>query len=232
MSSNTPHKPGAKLEPHHGTMTSYVIGFILSLICTFIPYYLVVHQTLSKNALTATILGFAVVQMMIQVFFFLHLGREKKPHWNALFLVSTIGIILVVVGGSIWIMNNLHYNMAGTQVVDKVAHDEAVHEINGVQAGTCPAGTGTNHKIMLMDNVATPDHIDARLCDTLTFMNHDDTTRQINFGVHHKHVLYAGQEGKVVDADHNESIRLTEIGTYTFHDHKENQINGDFTVSQ
>src|SRR5687768_12731131 len=85
----------------HGTMKSYVIGFVLSLIFTFIPYYLVVNKTVSGGVLLATILGFAVLQMIIQITFFLHLGRGPKPKWNLYFFISTVGIILVVVGGSI-----------------------------------------------------------------------------------------------------------------------------------
>ncbi len=230
MSSNTTHKPNTQHEPHHGTMTSYVIGFILSLVFTLIPYYLIVHKTLGANERLVIILGFAVLQMMVQVIFFLHLGREKKPHFNALFLMSTVGIIFVVVGGSLWIMKNLHYNMAGMAVTDKIAADEALYQVNGKQTGTCPAGTGTNHEIMLMDNVAVPNHISAHVCDTLTFMNHDGVTHNINFGTLEKDSMYAGQSREAAYAHHDTVIRLTEQGTYNFHDHLATKITGDFTV--
>ena len=92
----------------HGTVRSYVIGFILSLVFTIIPYYLVVEKVVSGKVLLGTILGFGLLQMIVQVVFFLHLGREKKPYWQRYFLVGTIGGILVVVGGSIWIMSHLH----------------------------------------------------------------------------------------------------------------------------
>jgi cytochrome o ubiquinol oxidase operon protein cyoD len=54
----------------HGTTASYVSGFLLSLLFTFIPYYLVIEKKVSGNALLATILGFAVIQMIIQLLFF------------------------------------------------------------------------------------------------------------------------------------------------------------------
>ncbi|HEV7453650.1 MAG TPA: cytochrome o ubiquinol oxidase subunit IV [Candidatus Saccharimonadales bacterium] len=226
------HKAGTQHEPHHGTITSYVTGFILSLVFTLIPYYLIVHKTFAKNELLAIILGFALLQMVVQLFFFLHLGREKKPHSNAIFLVSTVGIIFVVVGGSLWIMKNLHYNMAGMDVMDKVAADEALYEVNGKQTGTCPAGTGTNHEVMLMDNTATPSHINAHLCDTITFMNHDSTTREIDFGAPGKVAMYAGKSNMTAYGHHDTVMRLTEAGTHKFHDHKENKMTGDFTVTQ
>ena len=225
------HKPGKPLEPHHGTTTSYVVGFILSLVFTLIPYYMIVHKTFGANARLATILVFAVLQMLIQVFFFLHLGREKKPHYNALFLMSTIGIILVVVGASLWIMKHLHYNMAGVDVINKVATDEALYEVGGEQAGTCPAGTGTNYNIILKDNASMPSHIDAHLCDTLTFVNQDATTRQIDFNGPET-AMYAGQSNKTAYGRHDTPMRLTELGTYKFHDDKEAKITGDFTVTQ
>jgi len=230
MSSNPTHKPGTQPE-HHGTMTSYVTGFILSLIFTLIPYYLVTHKTFDKTELLLIIFGFAVLQMAVQVIFFLHLGREKKPHWNTLFLISTISIIFLVVGGSLWIMKNLHYNMAGMEVMDKIATDEAVYQVGGKQAGTCPAGTGTNHEIMLMGNVATPTHVDAHVCDTITFMNHDATTREISFGTSAQPAMYAGEGSMTAYGRHDTPMRLTELGTYKFHDSKEARITGDFTVT-
>ncbi|HSX17513.1 MAG TPA: cytochrome o ubiquinol oxidase subunit IV [Patescibacteria group bacterium] len=228
---NTSHKHSAQPE-HHGTMTSYVTGFVLSLVSTLIPYYLVVHKSLDRDQLLVVILGFAMLQMVIQVVFFLHLGREKKPHFNSLFLMSTIGIIFVVVGGSLWIMKNLHYNMAGMDVTNKVATDEALYQVGGKQAGTCPAGTGVNHEIMLMDNVATPQHVDAHLCDTITFMNHDSATRQLGFSAPGKPAMYAGESSMTAYGRHDTVMRLTEPGTYTFHDNKETKLTGDFTVKQ
>ena len=225
------HKSTTKLEPHHGTMTSYIAGFILSLVFTLIPYYLVTHQTLQRNELLAIILGFAMLQMIVQLFFFLHLGREKKPHANAQFLVGTVGIIAVVVGGSIWIMNNLHYNMAGMDVMDKVASDEALYEVNGKQTGTCPAGTGTNYNVTLANNVATPSHINATLCDTMTFVNQDGTTYDIDFGTVKEPKLYAGESDMIAYGHHNTPLRLTQLGTHNFHDAKTNIITGSFTVT-
>ena len=224
-------KTSTKLEPHHGTMTSYVIGFILSLVFTLIPYYLVTHKSLSKDGLLATILGFAMLQMIIQLFFFLHLGREKKPHANAQFLIGTVGVIVLVVGGSIWIMHNLHYNMAGMEVMDKVASDEALYQVNGKQTGTCPAEAGTNHEIMIMDNAAVPSHIDAKLCDTITFVNHDGSTYDIGFGTQEKPDRYAGESDMVAYGHHNSPLRLTEPGTHDFFDRKDNKITGSFTVA-
>jgi len=233
--SDKPHKlPVAKPKrpPHHVTATPYIIGFLLSLVFTVVTYYLVVYKSFSAHILLGWIIAFAFLQMAIQLIFFLHLGREKKPHFNLFFLTSTGGIILLVVVGSIWIMSHLTHHMTAIQVTDKIAQGEAVHQIEGAQAGTCPATTGKDHNIMLMDNLVTPVHIDAHLCDTITFQNMDSTTRQLTFGPLGQAETYAGDAGETVYAGHNTVLTLTELGTHQFHEHTLAQMSGDFTVTK
>ena len=112
---------------HSTTLISYIVGFILSLIFTIIPYYLVTNQLLSSDILTAIVLGFAMLQLLIQLIFFLHLGEESGPRWNFIMLISTFGIILLIVVGSIWIMNNLNYNMMPQHMEEFLIEDEGIH---------------------------------------------------------------------------------------------------------
>jgi cytochrome o ubiquinol oxidase subunit IV len=219
-------KPSSEL----GTMKSYIIGFMLSLIFTFIPYYLVVNQILRGTTLLATILGFAVLQMVVQVTFFLHLGRGPKPKWNLFFFISTVGIILVIVGGSIMIMNNLHYNMLPSDQAKKLTNDEAIYQIGGEKTGACN-GQNPSHKIMIKNGQVNPLHTQASKCDTLTFINEDSTVREITFGTHPKHGMYAGVSELTVKEGRGKSITLSEPGTYQFHDHLQADIAGDFIVT-
>lgn len=224
--SNLSH--GAKTE--HGTMKSYVIGFILSLIFTFIPYGLVVNQTITGTALLVTIVGFALIQMLIQITFFLHIGRGPKPNWNLFFFVSTFGIILVVVGGSIMIMNNLHYNMSPEDKVKKLVNDEAIAQVGGKETGACKE-LYENHQVTIVDGLVYPSHTTAKKCDTLTFINKDPETRAIGFGEHPDHGSYAGESDLlIIQKGHNETITLSETGTYQFHDHQQAETAGEFTV--
>src|SRR5882672_6710068 len=93
----------------------YIIGFILSLILTITAYLVVVTHILIGWVIVFVILMLAVIQLLVQLFFFLHLGQESKPRWNTIFFISTICMILVLVIGSIWIMNHLNYNMTFKQ---------------------------------------------------------------------------------------------------------------------
>ncbi|MES2971784.1 MAG: cytochrome o ubiquinol oxidase subunit IV [Patescibacteria group bacterium] len=210
-------------------MKSYVIGFILSLVFTFIPYYLVVNRSITGNLLLATIIGIAVLQMVIQITFFLHLGRGPKPNWNLFFFISTVGIILVVVGGSIMIINNLHYNMLPSDQTKRLTNDEAIYQIGGLKTGACQ-GQHANHKVTIKNGQVSPLHTLAYKCDTLTFINEDDTVREITFGTHPQHGVYAGENELVVRKGRGKSITLSEPGTYQFHDHLRAETAGDFTV--
>lgn len=232
MSTKASYAMSSRKAPHeHGTMRAYIIGFILSLIFTFIPYFLVVNHTITGMALLVTILGFGVLQMLVQVLFFLHLGRGPKPTYEQVFFVVTVFTILVVVGGSIIITSNLRHHMApsASEQTKKLVNDEAIYQIGGEKTGACQ-GQHDNHQVMIMDNKVTPFHIEAKRCDTLTFMNHDAQAKEIVFGEYPEHKSYAGETEYVVRSGHNKTITLSEVGTYTFHDHVRPETVGEFTV--
>lgn len=229
--SKTPHTTHHQPKGEHGTVQSYVVGFILSLIFTAIPYYLVVNAVVSGSVLLATILGFAVLQMIIQIFFFLHLGRGPKPLYNVVFFVSTVGLILVVVLGSIFIMNHLHYTMTPEEVTKKLAQDEAIYQIGGEKTGACQT-TGINYRVTISGGAVSPSHTEARLCDTLTFINQDDDERKIVFETYEGRGNYAGETDLPVRRGRNKTITLNQAGSFAFYDELDPKAAGNFTVSQ
>ena len=220
----------ARNDSEQGTIKSYVTGFILSLIFTLLPYYLVVNQIVAGRALLMTILAFAVLQLIIQVTFFLHLGRGPKPNWNLFFFLSTIGIILVVVGGSIMIINNLYDNMTPSDQKKYLVGREGIYQIGGETTGACQ-GIHANHQVTIKDGQVGPLHTDAQKCDTLTFINEDDNAREITFGTHPEHNSYAGEVELLVRNGRAKSITLSEPGTYEFHDHLQPETAGSFLVA-
>lgn len=214
-----------------GTMKSYAIGFLLSLLLTYIPYYMVVNKSVDSDLLLPLIVGIGLIQMVIQIIFFLHLGRGPKPNWNLYFFGSTFSIVLVVVGGSLFIINNLHYNMSPSDKVKKLLNDENIRQIGGADTGVCQQ-TRISHLVVIKDAVASPAYIDAQQCDTLTFINEDADELEISFGEHPAHEAYAGEDALVVRKGRNKTITLSETGSYKFHDHLNSDIAGDFTVSK
>ena len=102
------------LDAHHGWNRSYkpqFLGFVASLLLTVAAYRIVTHNELSDFLLHLTIFTFAVFQALVQLLFFLHLGMESKPHWGMITFLFTVLIIVVVIGGSLWIMSNLNYDL-------------------------------------------------------------------------------------------------------------------------
>ncbi|MES2631065.1 MAG: cytochrome o ubiquinol oxidase subunit IV [Patescibacteria group bacterium] len=102
-------KPTLTEVQAHAKYVSYVVGFILSVITTLLAYILVVLEIFPKETLIYVVLGIAVVQLVVQLVFFLHLGHGGR--WKIITFVSAMLIVLIVVIGSIWIMNNLDYHM-------------------------------------------------------------------------------------------------------------------------
>lgn len=98
------HKWNTSLKP-------LIWGFILSLVFTCITYYIAIGHGLSTGGLLAFVLLMATFQSIIQFAFFLHIFIESKPRWNLMVFLFMLLIIVVLVGGSIWIMNNLDYNV-------------------------------------------------------------------------------------------------------------------------
>jgi cytochrome o ubiquinol oxidase operon protein cyoD len=88
----------------HGSLKSYVIGFILSLVLTAIPLVVVLNHLMVGKAATVLLLGSAVLQFVVQLFYFMHLKEEGKPRYNLIVLILGLFIVLTIVAGSIWIM--------------------------------------------------------------------------------------------------------------------------------
>jgi cytochrome o ubiquinol oxidase subunit IV len=212
-----------------GAIKSYFIGFILSLIFTLIPYYLVQSHKGIGNVLLLAILGLAVIQLIIQVIYFLHLGRGPKPHWELYFFISTIGIILVVVGASLIIIQNLRSNMSVIDQKTKLINDEAIYQVDGKLTGACQT-TLANHQIVIKNDAVSPRQITANKCDTLTFVNEDRHIHAITFGTHPAHDSYAGESELNVRPGKSKTITLSEVGGFNYHDHQRPLIVGSFLV--
>lgn len=88
----------------HGSLKSYVIGFVLSIVLTIIPLVAVLNDMFNKSTTIVVILVTAVLQFLVQLLFFMHIREEDKPRYNLISLVFAVVILLTIVLGSIWIM--------------------------------------------------------------------------------------------------------------------------------
>lgn len=99
-------------KTYRPTLTAYVSGFVMSLLLTLLAYLLVTKDVVDGWVVIPAIVVLAVVQFVVQLVFFLHLGRETKPRWNLMAFLFMILVVFIVVAGSLWIMANLDYNMS------------------------------------------------------------------------------------------------------------------------
>lgn len=89
--------------------TSYLIGFGLAVVLTVIPFAVVYWRLLPVSAAFGVIAVAAIAQIVVQLRFFLHVDFERTPRENLAALFFAGFLILVMVGGSLWIMFDLRY---------------------------------------------------------------------------------------------------------------------------
>lgn len=115
----------------HGSIRSYTIGFGISLVLTGLAFWVVERANgVSSTALIATIFLLAIMQLVVQLVFFLHLGREEKPRLNLMVFGFMLLVVGIIVGGSLWIMSNLNYNMHQNpyELDQEIMSDEAIYK--------------------------------------------------------------------------------------------------------
>ncbi|GAA4344500.1 cytochrome o ubiquinol oxidase subunit IV [Variovorax defluvii] len=109
------HGHGDHEDDDHGlhiSLKGYVTGFILSVILTAIPFWLVMGKVIQSPSTTSfVILAFAAVQIVVHMIYFLHLNSRSEGGWNMLALIFTIVLVVITLSGSLWVMFHLNHNM-------------------------------------------------------------------------------------------------------------------------
>jgi len=119
---------GARDEAHdhedhadHGSLKSYAIGFVLSVILTAIPFWMVMGKVFDKSSTTAiVILAFAAVQIVVHMIYFLHMNTRAEGGWSLLALIFTAMLVVIVLSGSLWVMYHLNHNMMPGMMPDSI----------------------------------------------------------------------------------------------------------------
>ena len=96
----------------HGTFSGYMLGFVLSVVLTAIPFWLVMSGVLPSKQITAlVIMAFAVVQIIVHMIYFLHMNTTSENGWSMMALIFTIVMVVIALSGSLWVMSHLNSNM-------------------------------------------------------------------------------------------------------------------------
>ncbi len=99
------------LQLEQGTLKTYVVGFFLSIVLTFLAYFATQEQWMSGWPLIVLLMTLGLFQAAIQLIFFLHLNSEAKPRWNLMTCLFMGLVVLIIVAGTLWIMHTLNVNV-------------------------------------------------------------------------------------------------------------------------
>lgn len=101
---------------------SYTLGYLAAAALTLLIYSAAVAHTWTTTSLAIVALIAAVLQLLVQTKFFLHLKLHEKSAWKFYSYVFTWLMLLIVVLGSLWVMMNLNYNMHMTpdQMLERI----------------------------------------------------------------------------------------------------------------
>jgi len=95
----------------HGSLKSYIVGFGLSVLLTLASFGTVMSGVVPHHLMLPGIVIFAVVQLLVQLVFFLHMGTSPGKQGNLAIMLFTLLILAIVVVGSLWVLHNMNANM-------------------------------------------------------------------------------------------------------------------------
>ena len=116
--SQDPHHSNHGHDAHHddglphGSMRDYVTGFVLSVILTAIPFWLVMAKVIAdRNTAVLVLGGFAVVQILVHMVYFLHMNGKVEGGWTLLSTIFTVVFVAIAIAGTLWVMFHMNANM-------------------------------------------------------------------------------------------------------------------------
>ena len=106
-------------DDHHGhgddlhvTRSDYIKGFVLAVILTAIPFWLVMAGVIQNRTTAVLVLGvLAAVQIVVHMVYFLHMNGKIQGGWTMLSTLFTIVFVAVTLAGTLWVMFHMNANM-------------------------------------------------------------------------------------------------------------------------
>ena len=89
----------------------YITGLVLAILLTAVPFTAVGFHLLSSGTALGLIAVCAIIQVVVHLYYFLHIDFRSTPAANMFFLIFAAILIFLMVGGSLWIMSDLHHRM-------------------------------------------------------------------------------------------------------------------------
>ncbi len=109
--------PGEEGEPESvaAGLTGYLVGLGLAALLSVASFAAARSGLIYAPAIPVALIALAVAQMGVHLVFFLHITTGPDNTNNTLALAFGILIVVLVLVGSLWIMDHLHHNLMPMQ---------------------------------------------------------------------------------------------------------------------
>lgn len=108
-------------QAHGGSVAQRVLGYLaglgLALLLTAISFYVASTDLVWQPSIPVALVVLAIAQMGVHLVFFLHITTGPDNTNNVLALAFGVLIVVLVIGGSLWIMANLNHNMMPMETI-------------------------------------------------------------------------------------------------------------------
>ena len=110
LHSRTDLAPGeeAPVEPASG-VTGYLVGLGLAVMLTVASFWMVGTDLVWRPAIPIALVALGIAQMGVHLVFFLKITSGPDHLNNSMALAFGVLIVVLLVGGSIWIMSNMSH---------------------------------------------------------------------------------------------------------------------------
>jgi len=105
------HEESNHAPAGHATVGKYMIGFVLAIVLTLISFGIVAAGIQPGYAAVVGLVLAAVVQMLVHLYYFLHLDFSREMQWNFISIVFTAIILLIFIAGTVWVIFSLNSRM-------------------------------------------------------------------------------------------------------------------------
>lgn len=105
----------------HGSLRSYLTGLLCSLMLTTLSFFLVIEKSYTDSTLAWLVMGLAFLQALLQLIFFLHVGKNST-RWEMIAFGFMVVILSIIALGTLWIMHDLNERVMPT-MNEEISYD-------------------------------------------------------------------------------------------------------------
>ncbi|GBQ84388.1 cytochrome o ubiquinol oxidase subunit IV [Gluconacetobacter johannae DSM 13595] len=95
----------------HGSVGSYLTGFVIAVLLTVAAFGLVMAHSFSPAGTAIAIAVLAAVQVVVHLVFFLHMNGSSEQRWNNMAFIFTVLAVAILIAGTVFIMHDTAINM-------------------------------------------------------------------------------------------------------------------------